>query len=240
MKVIGAGLGRTGTASLVIALRELGFTSYHMKEGVFHTPGQLERWVAYINTLEAGDEAAKDIALEQLVDSIVEAGFDATTDYPACLIYKELMDRFPDAKVVLTKRDSGMKWAESVNATIGRGYRLSVNKSDDRPKLEAAQAILTKYLWEKTPFVEVNPDQTLNEEALARAHDNWVEEVVASVPKERLLVFESQMGWKPLCDFLDVPIPDIPYPRTNTKEELSRFFDMLEEKAKKNSHNSRL
>ena len=44
-------------------------------------------------------------------------------------------------------------------------------------------------------------------------------EVKREVPKGKLLVFDSPDGWKPLCDFLGVPVPDAPYPLTNTTEE---------------------
>ena len=40
-----------------------------------------------------------------------------------------------------------------------------------------------------------------------RFYNQWNEEVKATVPKERLLIFNVKEGWKPLCDFLDLPVP---------------------------------
>ena len=231
MKVIGAGLGRTGTSSLVIALRELGYTPYHMLDGVEQTAGQLDRWVTYVEQLESGSAEAQKKALDQLVNSMVDEGFDATTDYPACLIYKQLMERFPEAKVVLTVRESGAKWAESVNATIGRGYTLTMNNSRGNSGRAVKFSKLTRYIWGNTPLVEADKENVFIPEALAQAHDNWRREVMAHVPKERLLVFQASMGWEPLCEFLGLPCPDKPFPKTNTREVLSGYFDNLEAKA---------
>ncbi len=49
-------------------------------------------------------------------------------------------------------------------------------------------------------------------------------DVKASVPADRLLVFQASAGWEPLCRFLGKPIPDIPYPRTNTKDDFVTRF----------------
>ena len=58
-------------------------------------------------------------------------------------------------------------------------------------------------------------------------YNQWVEEVKRTVPKERLLVFEAKDGWQPLCDFLDVPIPEGPFPHLNDTATLSKNFRRL-------------
>ena len=45
------------------------------------------------------------------------------------------------------------------------------------------------------------------------------QDVIDSVPADKLLVFEASQGWEPLCAFLDVPVSDQPYPKTNTTED---------------------
>lgn len=52
-------------------------------------------------------------------------------------------------------------------------------------------------------------------EASVQFYTQWVEHVKATVPKEKLLIFNVKEGWKPLCEFLDLPIPNQPFPRTN-------------------------
>ena len=53
---------------------------------------------------------------------------------------------------------------------------------------------------------------------------SWTAEVIASVPPERLLVFEVADGWGPLCEFLDVLEPDMPFPRVNDRATMRRRF----------------
>ncbi len=50
-------------------------------------------------------------------------------------------------------------------------------------------------------------------EKSAQFFDKWAEQVKATVPQERLLIFEAKQGWDPLCKFLGVPVPDVPFPR---------------------------
>ena len=104
LKIIGAGFGRTGTLSLKVALEELGFSPcYHMIE-VFERPADIAVW-----------EAA---ALGKPIDwKALFAGYQATVDWPACIFYKELMQVYPDAKVLLTVRNPE-NWYESANSTI--------------------------------------------------------------------------------------------------------------------------
>jgi hypothetical protein len=104
LKVIGAGFGRTGTQSLQVALEELGFTRcYHMTE-VFAHPEHAAAWSA----ARRGESVDWDTLF---------AGYQAAVDWPPCAFYQELLDRFPDAKVILTVRDAD-KWYESALQTI--------------------------------------------------------------------------------------------------------------------------
>ena len=113
MKVIGAGFGRTGTLSLRVALEELGFgPCYHMVE-LFDKPEHVEFW----------DEAPDRVARRGPVDrEVVFSGYEATVDWPGCYFYEELMQAYPDAKVLLSVRDSE-SWYDSARSTIARGPR---------------------------------------------------------------------------------------------------------------------
>jgi hypothetical protein len=108
LEVIGAGFGRTGTMSLKVALEELGFgPCYHMRE-VFEHPEHIELWGAAIQ--------GKPVDWEQIFGN-----YRATVDWPGCTFYNELLERNPDAKVILTVRDP-QRWYESAYNTI---YRIS-------------------------------------------------------------------------------------------------------------------
>ena len=57
--------------------------------------------------------------------------------------------------------------------------------------------------------------------------NTWVKHVKEKVPKERLLIFEAKQGWEPLCNFLNLPIPDQPFPHVNDSSSMLRKFKLL-------------
>jgi hypothetical protein len=111
LEVIGAGFGRTGTKSLKAALEELGFDPcYHMSE-LFGHPEHVELWEAAAR--------GKSVDWNELL-----GGYRATTDWPACSFYEELMQSYPDAKVILTLRDPN-RWYESTYNTVCLRQRIA-------------------------------------------------------------------------------------------------------------------
>ena len=107
LKVIGAGMGRTGTESLKLALEQLGFGKcYHMYE-LIKDNSRFPCWLQ----LEKGE--VPDYAV--LFD-----GYQSAVDFPAALYYREFMKQYPDAKVILTVRDAG-SWYDSASKTILKG-----------------------------------------------------------------------------------------------------------------------
>ncbi len=204
LKVIGAGFGRTGTASLKLALEKLGFgPCYHMSE-VLTYKGRIKLWS------DAADGAPD---WEKIYDGYVSA-----VDWPTVTFWRELADYYPDAKLILSTRDPE-KWFESTQETI-----------------------LSPGMWKimgPTPFGDMGRkvinalfDQKIHDhDTLIRVFKAHEAAVKAAIPPERLLVFEAKDGWAPLCEFLDVPVPDEPYPRVNSKEEMQGFNALLDSDA---------
>ena len=193
MRVIGAGFGRTGTFSLKVALEELGCgPCYHMVE-VFDKPQHVEIWQA--------------AAEGRTVDwSELFAGYNSAVDWPACSFYAQLMDVYPEAKVLLTVRDRD-KWYESVTNTI---YPSSTEETD-APDARAHRHMVKTLIWQGTFDGRFEDKQ----HAIA-VFERHTQEVKRRVPAKRLLVYEVQEGWEPLCRFLDVPVPvGTPFPRLN-------------------------
>lgn len=191
MLVIGAGLGRTGTTSFVEALKQLGLNPYHMLEGAMESPGHAVLWEEHANT---NGSKTQDILATMRRD-----GFNATTDFPACLLYEELMEAYPNAKVVLTVRGdgNGHSWAQSVTDTILR-LPLVARRMPFCwiPKMRSVDALMN-WTWHSKLKI-----QSQSIEELARAYDVWEDRVRRTVPAEKLLVFPPTAGWEPLCDFL--------------------------------------
>lgn len=208
LKVIGAGFGRTGTLSLKAALEELGFgPCYHMIE-LFEKPGATEQWAAIVRG-------------EPVDWNTVFDGYQATVDWPACAMYKELMQAYPEAKVLLSVRDPE-KWYESVASTI---YGSS---HSDPASLHARMT--DALIWQGTfqgRFKE--KDYAI---AVFQQHN---EEVKRYVPPEKLLVYDVKEGWQPLCTFLQVAEPaQKPFPHLNDRESfLNRLWPpQVDEQAK--------
>ena len=220
MKVIGAGLGRTGTASLKAALEELGFgPCYHMVE-VFANPGHADFWRAAWR----GEPADWDGVL---------GGYEATVDWPACSFYEELMERHPDAKVLLSVRDPE-RWYESTRQTIYELGRLSTGSPFSRlgfalvsrlafGRFKTGQAPMTEEIvWQGT--FGGNFEDKDHAIGVFNRHNG---EVQRRVPKERLLVYEVKQGWGPLCEFLGVEVPEKPFPHLNDAADMRRMILMV-------------
>lgn len=212
MKVIGAGFGRTGTLSLKVALELLGFgPCYHMTE-VFEHPEHAGLWQAAWR----GEPVDWDAFL---------GDYGATVDWPACAFHAELMEEYPDAKVILTVRDPE-SWYRSVRNTI---YEISVvvpRRRLSRPvfalmglffDISMRVDMAREIIWDGT-FDNRFEDKTYAMEVF----DRHTEEVKRRVPPEKLLVHEVKEGWGPLCSFLGVEEPEEPFPRLNDTAEFRR------------------
>src|SRR3712207_2349159 len=215
MKVIGAGFGRTGTASLKAALETLGFgPCYHMTE-VFANPDHAGFWrVAW-----QGEPVHWDAIL---------GGYEAAVDWPACTFYAELMERYPDAKVLLSVRDPE-RWYESTRSTIYELGRISSGSPLSRLSFaflslfafgtfKTGQGPMTEEIVWRGTFDGKFEDKRHAIEVFNRHN----EEVRRRVPQDRLLVYEVKEGWEPLCEFLGVKEPDTPFPHLNDATEMRR------------------
>lgn len=203
LKVIGAGLGRTGTLSLKLALEHLSLgPCYHMTEVIADIRRSVPLWIAAGNGAPDWDE--------------VFHGFGSTADYPGCMFWRQLIDYYPDAKVILTLRDPD-KWFESASATVFSPEHRAMFEGDPR----------MAEFFRATVFDEI--EQRLGDRARMVEYFNaWNEAVIAEVPAERLLVYRAGDGWEPLCRFLGVPVPSEPYPRVNSREEMTGKTSSLE------------
>jgi hypothetical protein len=194
LKVIGAGLGRTGTLSLKFALEHIGFgPCYHMVEFFAHLPQHLPLW------LDAVDGKPDWPA--------IFAGYASSVDYPGCTYWRELVAQWPEAKVILTVRDPD-SWFESASTTV-----LS-----DRSRTVLANSPAKRFFDAVVhgDFGERSGDRAFMTDYFHR----WNDAVIAEVPADKLLVFQAKDGWGPLCEFLGVPVPSEPYPRVNSREDM--------------------
>ena len=245
MKLIGAALPRTGTMSLYVALNDLGARCYHMKtlfENSAKGRGDLDRWIE-LGELPSGHPRRLEL-LEQIFD-----GYEACCDAPACFVYEDLMTLYPEAKVMLTKRDAG-RWRSSMAEIVYGILRLSrapgvalfgpANQLLYRLPvvgmlgLPGAIIPMTRQWGEPVGssgelfYFELESEAERIEASFTR----WLESVETTVPPERLLVLESPYGdaYEKVCGALGVPMPDRPWPHVNDKAQTRvavRVFNLL-------------
>jgi hypothetical protein len=156
----------------------------------------------------------KAAAADQADWSRIYSGYESAVDWPTACFFRELATEYPAAKFVLTLRDPE-RWADSFGATI---YKLLAGK-DQAPEEMQAWLEMASDIIARTGF-----PPGLDRAELVRAFNAHNDAVKEAIPADRLLVFEVKDGWAPLCDFLDVPVPDMDFPRTNHREE---FWDRV-------------
>jgi len=194
LKVIGAGLGRTATFSLKFALEYIGVgPCYHMSEVFAGARRNVALWLDVV-------------AGKPDWDAIFD-GFQSTTDYPACAYWRELSVHYPDAKVILTVRDAN-SWFDSVSETIFS------DQMHDSLKGSPLEAMMKGVIFDN--FGDRVRDRSFMTDWFERHNQS----VIDTIPADRLLVFSPKEGWEPLCDFLGVAAPDVPFPRINSRDEL--------------------
>jgi Sulfotransferase domain len=207
IQVIGAGLPRTGTLTQKVALEALGFGPCYHWVNVLADLDQVELW----NRALDGEGPWKE-AFE---------GQRSTVDWPGGYFYRELMDAYPQAKVLLSVRDPD-SWERSFRDTIvamrhGESLMrlLSSARGEIDPRWRRYLALVDRMFWgPQGTFADgfAEPSQLI--EQMHRHH----EEVEHTVPPERLLVWEVTDGWAPLCDFLGVDVPSEPLPHANDRD----------------------
>ena len=199
LQVIGSGFGRTGTLSLKTALEALGYKPCHHMEEVFDNPGQVPFW--------------QDVAAGRTPDwNKVFAGYSAQVDWPGAHVWRETAAAFPNAKVIHSRRPDD-KWWASFSRTISK--LMTIHRSlDVPPHAHDMFEVIVEIIGHQT-FAGRWTDR---DAALAAYHQREAD-VRAALAPDRLLVFDVAEGWAPLCRFLGVPVPDMPFPNRNQIEE---------------------
>jgi Sulfotransferase domain len=205
LQLVGAGLGRTGTASLKIALEQLlGGPCYHMSE-VFGRPDMAEMWLRAVG----GDVPDWDELF---------ADYRATVDWPVAAFWREVSAAYPDAPVLLSTREADAWW-ESASHTIFPA--IAREQPPGTPIALERRMIFEMFDKTFTPGWQ-DPDTA---KAAYLAHNAAVR---AAIPADRLVEWHPGDGWGPLCAALDLPVPDAPFPHVNTTDEFRQMAGLDE------------
>lgn len=214
LKIIGAGFGRTGTMSTYTALNQLGFPCYHMVEVIKNPANKshLNFWRKVART-----QAGEPCDWEQ-----VFANYTAAVDNPACCVWRELLQAYPQAKVLLTVHPRGAEaWYESTMETIyftERLWQFKVLKLTT-PFGKKFGDMSRRLIWQRSH------KGTMKHRENAIAHyQQHIEDVKAAVPPGYLLIFSVDQGWQPLCDFLGVAVPQGAFPNVNDRKDVKKII----------------
>ena len=217
MKVICAGWGRTGTRSLKYALEHLtGQPSYHM-QNILLNKKDAKKWH---NSIFKHNE--------KFDWEDIYKGYGACLDFPSCNYYKELMEYYPDAKVILTVRDAE-SWVKSwnvLNNQILKSFTFRFLAKIPRTSFKLQKDIHKKMILGLDGAFE----GAKSDEERMKKFNEWNKSVIEYVPKDRLLVFQVKEGWDPLCKFLNIENPDIPFfykNKTKNMGHMSRFINVM-------------
>ncbi len=199
LSVIGAGFGRTGTESMKLALEALGKgPCHHMKE-VLVDSEQIALW----RSAAQGDLPEWEEAF---------AGYNSAVDWPTAYFWRELSEYYPDAKVLLTVR-SADSWYESMTNTIFKTLKASTDPASIGLKL-IGEGVFGGCLDDRAHAIAV--------------YEKNIADVQAAFTQERLLTYHLGEGWEPLCQFLGEPVPNIPFPRSNPREQFGSMMSELD------------
>lgn len=212
IELIGAGLPRTGTLTQKVALEQLGLAPCYHWVDLLADLDQLELWNRAMDGEARWEEIFK--------------GARSTVDWPAGYFYRELVDAYPDAKVLLSVRDPEA-WEPSFTETIvtmshGESVMplLSRARAEIDPRWRNYLAFVDRMFWgPQGTFADGWEPAVLIEQMILHT-----EQVKQAVAPERLLVWEVTEGWGPLCEFLGVPEPDEPLPHANDR---ATFLDRV-------------
>jgi Sulfotransferase domain len=199
LNVIGAGMGRTGTMSLKLALERIGFGPCYHGSDLASKPHDWPLWQ------DAIDGELRDF--EQIFRD-----YASVADAPGWYFFQQLSDRYPDAKVILTVRDPNA-WFESTQATVLSDRIGTMLMSAPKPLFSIVH----------TMFLRSAGTRMHDRNYMIDWFERHNEGVRRAISPDRLLTYEVTQGWEPLCRFLGVPLPGEPFPRSNERKDLEKF-----------------
>jgi hypothetical protein len=214
LHVIGAGFGRTGTDSLREALEILGYHAYHMTEIVHNNlDDHPMRWL---------DHFRDGRPMAEIVDDLYTTpGYSAAVDFPTAAVWKELASIYPNAKIVLTERESPEVWWESASQTILLRTGLIRFLSNVSPFFRNLDEMCGYMFMRTFRFNEPREVTLSDKDAAIQSYVRNSEEARRFDPG-RTLIFDVRQGWEPLCNFLGKEIPATSFPHSNTRADFHK------------------
>ncbi|KAJ4354351.1 uncharacterized protein N0V89_006086 [Didymosphaeria variabile] len=225
MRVLVLGMCRTGTSSIRLALRKLGYKTHHMDAVIEEDPTQLPYWQEAVEVTFFPDQQRQVHLRGQPPYGRAEfdkllANYDAVTDFPCALYAEQLVKAYPDAKVVLTNRDYD-SWARSMESTIWWIFGSKLSYFCGATNL-APWPLGDFTRFNHACFKAHSNSQYKNTPEAKAAFDRHYALVRSIVPNDNLLEFGPKFEWEPLCEFLGKDVPSEPYPWANDGKAMKK------------------
>jgi hypothetical protein len=226
MRILVLSMPRTGTSTLCLALRKMGYTPHQMREA-FSKLSELALWQEAINVTllppESRPSSQRNMAPygKPEFDKLL-ADYNVVMDLPGCVFAKELVEAYPEAKVILTKRRYE-DWERSMSESIWcldtwRLFTLCrrLNITQLAPLMRLVHSVF-----------KVHSNNSYGGPAAQEAFEKHYDTVRSSVMKDRLLELDmdADVSWEPLCEFLDKPVPKEPFPGLNEEKAMRRGLE---------------
>lgn len=224
VRVVGAGFPRTGTTSLKMALERLvGAPCYHMRELAGRLNDAAVWRDAYAGTMPDW---------HRFLD-----GYAAGVDWPFSHFWRELAAAFPDALVLLSRRESPERWYQSMDRTVLEGSRRYARGEGETglraPWLDHATPEQAAGMADMSRAMFGAFDDPFDRDGVIATYERHLAAVRAAVPADRLLEWQPADGWEPLCAALGVAVPDEPFPHENTAADMAaRIAEMSEQQGR--------
>lgn len=124
------------------------------------------------------------------------------------MFWRELSDANPNALVLLSVRDSAEVWWQSVDATILRIARMALASdwNEGRDLLDLLERFTVTTQWD-------------DRDTLMEAYERHNADVRRYIPRHRFLEWNATEGYEPICQALNLPVPDAPFPWTNKRSD---------------------
>jgi hypothetical protein len=218
LKVIGAGMPRTGTASFSRALEILldGPVYHGGTQTTLGPEKEIKTWIKVLSQWPPSEDGAKHENLDLIRRRT--KGFAAITDAPGSGLVPELIELYPDAKVVCTVRDAA-SWQDSMRNTGNAASKWFLRfvlfpVPSMRYFVDYINCLRDQWL---IMYTDADPPT-------ARTYEEHISWLRSKVPEDRLVFFNVKDGWEPLCQALDLPVPDgIPFPMINDGKAIEAF-----------------
>ncbi|KAI9690293.1 MAG: hypothetical protein M1822_009254 [Bathelium mastoideum] len=216
------------------ALNKLGYPCYNGFT-LISNPRDAEMWVEALDAkfFNKGTPFTRR-DWDQLLGDASSVG-----DVPVIAFSDDLIDAYPDAKVILVKRDVE-KWYRSFDDAIIKNCFSPVVRALTRldPYLMSRLGAVGIRWMEGWFAGGVHSREEMREKARLFYHQHY-EMVEKKVAPERLLKLRLADGWGPLCEFLGEPVPKESFPRVNESDALQELMAMIIRRALLNTIFSR-